>query len=68
MMRKIKGSKTLRWLHAYSYQFYLKYYNNPEALEKDLQESRKRHNELFPNVRRISSREELLRLEAEGKL
>lgn len=68
MMRKIKGSKTLRWLHAYSYQFYLKYYNDREALKRDLSEASKRHDALFPNVRTISSREELLRLEAEGKL
>lgn len=67
-MKKIKGSKTLRWLHAYSYQFYLKYYNNWDALQKDLDESWQRHLECCPNARTISSREEMLRLEKEGKL
>jgi len=65
MIRKIKGSKTLRWIHAYNYQFYLKYHNNWDALRKDLEESRKRHDELFPNVRSISSREEMLQYEKE---
>jgi hypothetical protein len=68
MIRKIKGSKTLRRIHAYNYQFYLKYFNDREALRRDLQEAGKHHDELFPNVRTISSREEMLRLKAEGKL
>jgi hypothetical protein len=67
MIRKIKGSKTLRRIHAYNYQFYLKYYNNWEAFRRDLEESNKHHDELFPNVRTISSREEVLQLEREGK-
>lgn len=68
MIRKIKGSKTLKRIHAYNYQFYLKYYNNWELLEKDLEESWQRHLQRSPNVQTISSREEMLRLEAEGNL
>lgn len=65
MIRKIKGSKTLRRIHAYNYQFYLKYHDNWDALRKDLKESWQRHAELFPDVRTISSREEMLQYEKE---
>ncbi|PSL24487.1 hypothetical protein [Chitinophaga ginsengisoli] len=65
MIRKIKGSKTLRRIHAYNYQFYLKYNNNWDALKNDLEEAWKHHAELFPNVRTISSREEMLQYEKE---
>lgn len=66
-MKKIKGSKLLKWLHWSSHQFYLKYYYDREALRRDLEESRKELAELCPNVLVISSREQMLQLKKEGK-
>jgi hypothetical protein len=66
-MKKIKGSKLLKWLHWSSYQFYLKYYNDREALKRDLEEARRHHAEHFPDVLVISSREQMLQLKREGK-
>ena len=66
-MKKIKGSKLLKWLHWSSYQYYLLYYNDREEYERRLEESRKHHAELFPDVLVISSREQMLQLKKEGK-
>lgn len=66
-MKKIKGSKLLKWLHWSSYQYYLLYYNDREEFERQLEESRKEHAELFPDVLVISSREQMLQLKKEGK-
>ncbi len=66
-MKKIKGSRLLKWLHWSTHQFYLNYHNNPDALRRDLEEANKDLDERFPNILKISSREQVLQLQREGK-